>query len=77
MTDAEEGRFVASTIFEQKMQNQMNNGDFAILYRTNAISLYGRCAESVTFRIEFMAVLYQRKEIKDVLYYLRLVINQR
>jgi superfamily I DNA/RNA helicase len=33
MTDAEEGRFVAGTIFEQKMQNQMNNGDFAILYR--------------------------------------------
>jgi DNA helicase-2/ATP-dependent DNA helicase PcrA len=38
MTDAEEGRFVASTIFEQKKQNQMNNGDFAILYRTNAQS---------------------------------------
>jgi DNA helicase-2/ATP-dependent DNA helicase PcrA len=38
MTDAEEGRFVAGTIFEQKMQNQMNNGDFAILYRTNAQS---------------------------------------
>jgi superfamily I DNA/RNA helicase len=36
MTDAEEGRF--GTIFEQKMQNQMNNGDFAILYRTNAQS---------------------------------------
>jgi DNA helicase-2/ATP-dependent DNA helicase PcrA len=43
MTDAEEGRFVASTIRTKKMQNQMNNGDFAILYRTNArISLYGR-----------------------------------
>jgi DNA helicase-2/ATP-dependent DNA helicase PcrA len=39
MTDAEEGRFVAGTIFEQKMQNQMNNGDFAILYRTNARSM--------------------------------------
>jgi DNA helicase-2/ATP-dependent DNA helicase PcrA len=34
----EEGRFVASTIFEQKMQNQMTNGQFAILYRTNAQS---------------------------------------
>jgi DNA helicase-2/ATP-dependent DNA helicase PcrA len=44
MTDAEEGRFVAGTIFEQKMQNQMNNGDFAILYRTNEISFDGRCA---------------------------------
>jgi DNA helicase-2/ATP-dependent DNA helicase PcrA len=38
MTDAEEGRFVASTIFEQKMQNQMNNGQLFILYRTNAQS---------------------------------------
>ena len=38
MTDAEEGRFVAGTIFEQKMQNQMTNGQFAILYRTNAQS---------------------------------------
>ena len=38
LTDAEEGRFVASTIFEQKMQNQLHNGAFAILYRTNAQS---------------------------------------
>jgi DNA helicase-2/ATP-dependent DNA helicase PcrA len=37
MTDAEEGRFVASTIFEQRCK-KMNNGDFAILYRTNAQS---------------------------------------
>jgi DNA helicase-2/ATP-dependent DNA helicase PcrA len=37
MTDAEEGRFVASTI-RTKMQNQMTNGQFAILYRTNAQS---------------------------------------
>ena len=38
LTDGEEGRFVASTIWEQKMQNQMMNGQFAILYRTNAQS---------------------------------------
>ena len=38
LTDGEEGRFVAATIFEQKMQNQMLNGQFAILYRTNAQS---------------------------------------
>ena len=37
-TDAEEGRFVASTIFEEKMQQQLRNNQFAILYRTNAQS---------------------------------------
>jgi DNA helicase-2/ATP-dependent DNA helicase PcrA len=38
VTDGEEGRFVASEIFELKMRNQMLNGQFAILYRTNAQS---------------------------------------
>ena len=38
MTDGEEGRFVASSIFENKMQSQLQNSDFAILYRTNAQS---------------------------------------
>ena len=37
-TDAEEGRHVASSIFEFKMQEQLKNSDFAILYRTNAQS---------------------------------------
>jgi hypothetical protein len=53
MTDAEEGRFVAGTIFEQKMQNQMNNGDFAILYRTNAQSRSMRL-ENEIFPTAFM-----------------------
>jgi DNA helicase-2/ATP-dependent DNA helicase PcrA len=71
MTDAEEGRFVAGTIFEQKMQNQMNNGDFAILYRTNAQS---RSMEDALRKRDiptaFMVdCFYQRKEIKDVLCY--------
>ena len=38
MTDGDEGRFVASTIFEQKMNQQLANGNFAVLYRTNAQS---------------------------------------
>src|SRR5690606_5098227 len=38
ITDAEEGRFVASTIFEEKMNKQLKNSDFAILYRTNSQS---------------------------------------
>jgi DNA helicase-2/ATP-dependent DNA helicase PcrA len=80
LTDAEEGRFVASTIFEQKMQNQMTNGQFAILYRTNAQSRAMEDAlrkRDIPYRIYGGLSFYQRKEIKDVLCYLRLVINPK
>jgi DNA helicase-2/ATP-dependent DNA helicase PcrA len=80
MTDAEEGRFVAGTIFEQKMQNQLNNGQFAILYRTNAQSRAMEDAlrkRDIPYRIYGGLSFYQRKEIKDVLCYLRLVINPK
>ena len=80
LTDAEEGRFVASTIFEQKMQNQMMNGQFAILYRTNAQSRAMEDAlrkRDIPYRIYGGLSFYQRKEIKDVLCYLRLVINPK
>jgi len=80
MTDAEEGRFVASTIFEQKMQNQLPNGAFAILYRTNAQSRAMEDAlrkRDIPYRIYGGLSFYQRKEIKDVLCYLRLVINPK
>lgn len=80
LTDGEEGRFVASTIFEQKMQNQMLNGQFAILYRTNAQSRAMEDAlrkRDIPYRIYGGLSFYQRKEIKDVLAYLRLVINPK
>ncbi|WP_432221540.1 ATP-dependent helicase [Flavobacterium sp. TMP13] len=80
LTDAEEGRFVASTIFEQKMQNQLPNGAFAILYRTNAQSRAMEDAlrkRDIPYRIYGGLSFYQRKEIKDVLCYLRLVINPK
>ena len=80
MTDAEEGRFVASTIFEQKMQNQLKNGQFAVLYRTNAQSRAIEDAlrkRDIPYRIYGGLSFYQRKEIKDVLAYLRLVINPK
>ena len=78
ITDGEEGRFVAGEIFEQKMQNQMLNGQFAILYRTNAQSRAMEDAlrkRDIPYRIYGGLSFYQRKEIKDVLCYLRLVIN--
>jgi DNA helicase-2/ATP-dependent DNA helicase PcrA len=80
MTDGEEGRFVASTIWEQKMQNQLGNGQFAILYRTNAQSRAMEDAlrkRDIPYRIYGGLSFYQRKEIKDVLCYLRLVINPK
>ncbi|MCR5862884.1 UvrD-helicase domain-containing protein [Flavobacterium sp. J372] len=80
LTDAEEGRFVAGEIFEQKMRNQLNNGQFAILYRTNAQSRAMEDAlrkRDIPYRIYGGLSFYQRKEIKDVLSYLRLVINPK
>jgi len=80
LTDAEEGRFVAGTIFEEKMRNQLNNGKFAILYRTNAQSRAMEDAlrkRDIPYRIYGGLSFYQRKEIKDVLAYLRLVINPK
>jgi len=80
LTDGEEGRFVASTIFEQKMQHQLKNGSFAILYRTNAQSRAMEDAlrkRDIPYRIYGGLSFYQRKEIKDVLGYLRLVINPK
>src|SRR5690606_20018077 len=78
LTDGDEGRFVASSILENKMQNQLLNSDFAILYRTNAQSRAMEDAlrkRGIPYRIYGGLSFYQRKEIKDVLAYLRLVIN--
>ncbi|GIR98197.1 MAG: DNA helicase [Flavobacteriaceae bacterium] len=76
--DSDEGRFVASNIFEEKNNNQLNNGSFAVLYRTNAQS---RSIEdalrkiNIDYQVFGGLSFYQRKEIKDVTAYLRLVVN--
>lgn len=78
LTDNEEGKFVADTIQEQKLRNHFLNKDFAILYRTNAQS---RAFEEALRRMAIPYTIYggvsfyQRKEIKDLLAYLRLIIN--
>ena len=77
-TDADEGRFVAGSIFENKMQHQLPNGSFAVLYRTNSQSRAIEDAlrkRDISYRIYGGLSFYQRKEIKDVLAYLRLIIN--
>ena len=78
LTDGDEGRYVASTIWETKMENQLLNSDFAILYRTNAQSRAMEDAlrkRNIPYRIYGGLSFYQRKEIKDVLSYLRLILN--
>ncbi|GGN07584.1 DNA helicase [Dyadobacter beijingensis] len=79
-SDNEEGRLVATAIFEEKMQKSLRNENFAILYRTNAQS---RSFEEalrklgIKYRIIGGQSFYQRKEIKDLLAYLRFTVNQR
>ena len=78
LTDGDEGRYVASTILETKLQDQQKNSDFAVLYRTNAQSRAIEDAlrkRGIEYRIYGGLSFYQRKEIKDVLSYLRLIIN--
>ena len=80
VSDNEEGKLIASSIFEEKMQQQYKFSDFAILYRTNSQS---RAIEEALRRmnIKYKVVgglsFYQRKEIKDVLAYLRYSLNQQ
>ncbi|GAB3894923.1 3'-5' exonuclease [Larkinella knui] len=78
-SDNEEGRLIATSLFEAKMQDGLHNTDFAILYRTNAQS---RAFEealrrlNIKYRIIGGLSFYQRKEIKDLLAYLRFTVNQ-
>lgn len=77
-SDNDEGKFVADTIQEQKLRNHFNNRDFAILYRTNAQS---RAFEENLRRMGIAYTMYggtsfySRKEIKDMVAYLRLLVN--
>jgi len=80
LSDNEEGRLVASSIFEEKMQHQLKFSDFVILYRTNSQS---RAMEeslrrlNIKYKIVGGLSFYQRKEIKDLLAYMRFVLNHQ
>ncbi|HEX2921408.1 MAG TPA: UvrD-helicase domain-containing protein, partial [Bacteroidales bacterium] len=78
MTDTEEGFNVASDIFDKKFSNQLNWQDFAILYRTNAQSrIFEETLrrKNIPYKIYGGLSFYDRKEIKDILAYFRMVIN--
>lgn len=78
-SDNEEGKLVASSIFEEKVNRQFRNSDFAVLYRTNSQS---RAIEealrrvNISYKVIGGLSFYQRKEIKDLMGYLRFVVNQ-
>lgn len=77
-SDREEGRAIASSIFEEKMRRNLKNNDFAVLYRTNAQS---RALEealrkiNIPYKIIGGLSFYQRKEVKDLLAYLKFIVN--
>tara|TARA_B100000768_G_scaffold32345_1_gene30945 strand:- start:4721 stop:6511 length:1791 start_codon:yes stop_codon:yes gene_type:complete len=78
ITDSEEGRFVSSSIFENKNNLQLNNDAFAVLYRTNAQSRSIEDAlrrKNIPYQVYGGLSFYQRKEIKDILAYLRVIVN--
>ena len=80
LTDREEGRKVSDQILEQKTRFHLRNSEITILYRTNAQS---RIFEeylrnlNIPYRIYGGISFYQRKEVKDVLAYIRLTINSK
>ena len=80
LSDADEANYVASEIFSLKMSQQKKNKNFAVLYRTNAQS---RAIEedlrkkNISYKVFGGLSFYQRKEIKDLLAYLRILVNPK
>ncbi len=79
-TDSEEGYLVASAIVERIYSDKAAYQDFAILYRTNAQSRALEEAlrkKNIPFRIYGGHSFYERAEIKDMLAYFKLLVNQK
>ncbi|MBN1186152.1 MAG: UvrD-helicase domain-containing protein [Bacteroidales bacterium] len=77
-TDNEEGMMVTNGIMDILMENQLKYEDFAILYRTNAQSrIFEETLrrKNIPYKVYGSLSFYQRKEIKDILAYCRLIVN--
>jgi len=80
LTDQEEGIFISNKILDTHLQEQVDFKDFAILYRTHAQSriIEEACRKlNIPYKIYGSISFYQRKEIKDILAYFRLILNHR
>lgn len=78
ITDNEEGYIIANTIAETQLRDHFQYLDYAILYRTNAQSRIFEEAlrkRGIPYKIYGGLSFYQRKEIKDLLAYFRIIIN--
>jgi DNA helicase-2/ATP-dependent DNA helicase PcrA len=78
ITDTEEGFNIASDILDKSLSLQLNWSDFAVLYRTNAQSrIFEETLRrrNIPYKIYGGLSFYERKEIKDILAYFRMVIN--
>ena len=79
LSDADEANFVANNIWEQHNSHQRKFTDFAILYRTNSQTRAFEDAlrrKNIPYRVYGGLSFYQRKEIKDLVAYLRLLVNE-
>lgn len=77
-SDVEEGDIVTNKIAQLRREHDYGYSDFAILYRTNAQSRVFEEAlrkRSMPYKIYGGLSFYQRKEIKDIIAYFRLVVN--
>lgn len=79
LSDADEAGFVAGNIWEMHNSQQRHFSDFAILYRTNSQTRAFEDAlrkKNIPYRVYGGLSFYQRKEVKDLVAYLRLLINE-
>ncbi|TSA36462.1 MAG: ATP-dependent DNA helicase [Porphyromonadaceae bacterium] len=80
LTDQEEGFFISNRILDTHLQEQADFKEFAVLYRTHAQSriIEEACRkQNIPYKIYGSISFYQRKEIKDILAYFRLILNHR
>ncbi|MFP3088707.1 UvrD-helicase domain-containing protein [Treponema sp. TIM-1] len=76
--ESEEGEFIASRIRELLFREKFTYDDFGVLIRTNSLTRSieeAFLSENIPYRVSGGTSFFQRKEIKDVLSYLRVIAN--
>ncbi|AZB28072.1 ATP-dependent helicase [Chryseobacterium balustinum] len=79
LSDADEANFVAGNIWELRNREQRKFSDFAILYRTNSQTRAFEDSlrrKNIPYKVYGGLSFYQRKEVKDLIGYLRLLVNE-